>query len=121
MSLKQSIVVVNEYTVKTGKKAGSRGGSPGAYVLRYMARNQATEDVTPVRLYEADSYITRYMARKEASETLYSVPEIKTAVADDIRIEESDPFIVKAVAPVQTNAPAAVSYEEAEFKTEVPL
>ena len=49
------------------------------------------------------------------------VPEIKTAVADDIRIEESDPFIVKAVAPVQTNAPAAVSYEEAEFKTEVPL
>ena len=81
MSLKQSIVVVNEYTVKTGKKAGSRGGSPGAYVLRYMARNQATEDVTPVRLYEADSYITRYMARKEASETLYSVPEIKTAMA----------------------------------------
>lgn len=80
MSLKQSIVVVNEYTIKTGNKTGSRGGSPGSYVLRYMARNLATEDVTPVRLFEADSYITRYMARKEAAETLSSVPEIKTAM-----------------------------------------
>lgn len=77
MGLKQSIVVVNEYTVKTGKKSGSRGGTPGDYVLRYMARDGATEDLTPVRLQDTDAYITRYMARKEATETLDSVQEIK--------------------------------------------
>lgn len=77
MGLKQSIVVVNEYTVKTGSKGGSRGGTPGDYVLRYMARDGATEDLTPVRLEDTDAYITRYMARKEATETMDSVAGIK--------------------------------------------
>lgn len=76
MGLKQSIVVVNEYTIKN-KKGGSRGGTPGDYVTRYMARTGATEDLTPVRLEDTDAYITRYMARKEASETLNSVSDIK--------------------------------------------
>lgn len=81
MSLKQSIVIVNEYTVKT-PGGGSRGGTPGDYVLRYMGRDMATEDLTPVKLTDAEDYITRYMAREEASETLGSVPEIKTAMRD---------------------------------------
>lgn len=76
MGLKQSIVVVNEYTVKTAK-GGSRGGTPGNYVMRYMARNKATEDLTPVKLEDTDVYITRYMARKKACETLNSVSSIK--------------------------------------------
>lgn len=76
MGLKQSIVVVNEYTVKTAK-GGSRGGTPGNYVMRYMARNKATEDLTPVKLEDTDMYITRYMARKKACETLNSVSSIK--------------------------------------------
>ena len=80
MSLKQSIVIVNEYTLKTGSKSGSRGGTPGDYVVRYMARDLATEDVTPVKLQDTDSYILRYMARKEASERLNSVPEIKASM-----------------------------------------
>ena len=81
MGLKQSIVVVNEYTIKN-KKGGSRGGTPGDYVTRYMARTGATEDLTPVRLEDADAYITRYMARKEAAETLNSVNEIKRGMKD---------------------------------------
>lgn len=80
MSLKQSVVIVNEYTVKTGSKSGSRGGTPGDYVLRYMARNLATEDITPVRLTDADTYITKYMARKSAAESLDSVPEMKVSM-----------------------------------------
>ena len=80
MSLKQSVVIVNEYTVKTGSKSGSRGGTPGDYVLRYMARNLATEDITPVRLTDADTYITKYMARKSAVESLDSVPEMKVSM-----------------------------------------
>lgn len=82
MSLKQSIVIVNEYTIKNGKSSGSRGGTPGDYVKRYMARDRATEDVTPVRLSDAESYIQRYMARKEASESLDSVPKIKRKMRD---------------------------------------
>lgn len=79
MSLKQSVVIVNQYTIKTGS-GGSRGGTPGNYVLNYMARDQAVEDLTPVRLEDQDAYIVRYMARKEATETLDSVPEIKKAM-----------------------------------------
>lgn len=81
MGLKQSIVVVNEYTVKTAK-GGSRGGTPGNYVMRYMARDRATEDLTPVKLEDTDVYITRYMARKKACETLSSVPSIKKGMRD---------------------------------------
>lgn len=82
MGLKQSIVVVNEFSVPTGNKSGTRGGTPGDYVLRYMARSGATEDITPVRLDDADAYITRYMARKEATEKYDSVGRIKQGMRD---------------------------------------
>lgn len=78
MGLKQSIVVVNEYTIKNKSgKGGSRGGTPGDYVMRYMSRTGAVEDLTPVRLQDTDEYITRYMARKEAAENMSPVGEIK--------------------------------------------
>lgn len=77
MSLKQSIVVVNEYTVKTGSKSGSRGGTPGDYVIRYMSRNGAVENVSPSRLRDTDDYIMKYMARESAVEHYNNVPEIK--------------------------------------------
>lgn len=82
MGLKQSIIVVNEFSVPTGNKGGTRGGTPGKYVLRYMARSGATEDITPVRLDDADTYITRYMARKEATEKYDSVGRIKQGMRD---------------------------------------
>ena len=79
MSLKQSIVVVSEFSVKT-KSGGTRGGTPGDYVMRYMARDKAVEDLTPVRLEDTDNYIQRYMLREKATESLDSVPKIKTAM-----------------------------------------
>lgn len=83
MGLKQNIVVVNEYTIKAKNSSkGSRGGTPGDYVLRYMARKGAVEDVTPVRLQDTDAYIVRYMARAEATETLSSVGEIKKGMKE---------------------------------------
>ena len=72
MSLKQNIVVVNEYTVN-----GSRGATPGEYVTRYMARNGATEDVTPVFKLNTDDYVTRYMARETAVDEAVDVPNLK--------------------------------------------
>ena len=80
MALKQSIVVVSEFTNKGGVSKGSRGNTPGEYVTRYMGRDKATEDLTPVRLEDTESYITRYMARKTAAETLGSVPDIKKSM-----------------------------------------
>lgn len=83
MGLKQSIVIVNEYSIKNkGSKGGSRGGTPGDYVLRYMARDKAVEDLTPVRLEDHESFITRYMARKEASDTCISVADEKAKIRD---------------------------------------
>lgn len=81
MSLKQSIVVVSEYTVKSASGKGSRGSTPGSYIIRYMSRDKATEDLTPVR-FDNETYIERYMARKEATETASSVPEIKKNMKD---------------------------------------
>lgn len=81
MSSKQDIVIVNEYTVKNNK-GGSRGGTPGDYVLRYMAREDAVEQCVPVRLYDVDNYITRYMAREDAVESLETADEIRKEIKD---------------------------------------
>ena len=62
MSLKQSIVIVNEYTVKKPGGKGSHGATPGDYITRYMARDRATEPVTPIRATDLDDYIGNYMA-----------------------------------------------------------
>lgn len=78
MSLKQSVVIVNEFTVKTAK-GGTRGGTPGDYVLRYMARDGATEDLTPVRM-DTENFITRYMARSDAVDNALSISD--SSVAD---------------------------------------
>jgi hypothetical protein len=80
MGLKQSVVVVNEFTTKTAN-GGTRGGTPGDYVLRYMARDGATEDLTPVRK-DTENFIMRYMARKEAVDVARSVPELKEDMRD---------------------------------------
>lgn len=78
MGLKQSVVIVNEYSIKNKSgKGGSRGGTPGDYVMRYMSRPRATEDLTPVRLQDTDQFIMRYMARKDASETCISIEDEK--------------------------------------------
>lgn len=71
VTLKQSIIVVNEYTIKTDTETGgSRGGSPGAYVTRYMARELATEPIAPVQRRDLDSFVTKYMARADAVESM---------------------------------------------------
>lgn len=72
VTLKQSIIVVNEYTIKTDtdKTGGTRGGSPGAYVTRYMARELATEPIAPVHRTSLDNFVTKYMARADAVESM---------------------------------------------------
>jgi hypothetical protein len=75
MSLKQSIVVKNEFSLRTAN-GGTRGGTPGSYVLRYMTRKGATEALTHQR-GEIAGYIQEYMARDEATEQAISVSDIK--------------------------------------------
>lgn len=73
MGLKQDVIIVNEFSVPLpagGKKKGSRGGTPGEYVTRYMARELATEPLAPIRLQRTDDLIMRYMARESATESL---------------------------------------------------
>lgn len=65
-SLKKSIVVVNEYA-RIDVDAG-RGKTPGQYVVRYMARGDAVEQLAPIRHDDIDHFITRYMARGDAVE-----------------------------------------------------
>lgn len=66
MTLKQDIVVVNEFSVPLPGRGGSRGSTPGSYVSRYMARDSAVETLAPVRRLRTDDFIERYMARQAA-------------------------------------------------------
>lgn len=76
MGLKQSIIVKNEFTCKT-PNGGTRGGSPGSYIIDYMSRGGATEVLTPVRRSDDQNYILNYMLREEAAKDAESVPELK--------------------------------------------
>ncbi|WP_257478321.1 relaxase MobL [Acidipropionibacterium jensenii] len=68
MSLRSDVVVVNEFSVPTPGGGGTRGGTPGSYVTRYMARGTATETLAPIRKDSADDFIMRYMVRNSAVE-----------------------------------------------------
>lgn len=76
MGIKQSIVVKNEFTCKTAN-GGTRGSSPGSYIIDYMSRGGATEVLTPVRRHDHQNYILNYMLREEAAKDVESVPELK--------------------------------------------
>lgn len=79
MGLKQDIVIVNEFSLPT-PSGGTRGATPGSFVLRYMARNGACEDMAPIRREDNDEYIRRYMARREATEAYDSVARVRDGV-----------------------------------------
>lgn len=66
MGIDRDIVIVSQFSVPDGHGGGSRGGTPGKYVTRYMAREGATEILAPVRRDAVDTYIERYMARESA-------------------------------------------------------
>lgn len=87
-NISRGIVIVNEFTIH-----GSRGSTPGRYVIEYMARDGASENLTPTvardekiqamerkmhdvyrqdisrgRTDDMPDYITRYMARETATD-----------------------------------------------------
>jgi hypothetical protein len=68
MGLKRDIVIVNEFSVPLPGGKGSRGTTPGDYVTRYMAREQATESLAPIQRLRTDNFILRYMARESVIE-----------------------------------------------------
>lgn len=78
MSLKSSIVLVNEFSVPKMGGGGSRGGTPGSYVTRYMAREDAVESLAPIQRLRTDDFIVRYMARESAVERAPSSAAAKT-------------------------------------------
>lgn len=77
MGLKQSIVVVNEFTYKTGSNQGTRGSSPKNYVMGYMARGDAVEDVVLSQLHTEDSLQRKYEVREQIASTSESIPEMR--------------------------------------------
>src|SRR5699024_12142672 len=78
MGLKQDVVVVNEYSVPLPGGKGSRGGTPGNYVTRYMAREQAVESLAPIQRLRTDDFILRYIARDSAVERAPTARAAKT-------------------------------------------
>lgn len=67
MGLKQDVVIKNQFTVNRNGVA-TKGATPGFYVLQYMARNNATEVLSPVQYRDIENFQLRYMARKSATD-----------------------------------------------------
>ncbi|QXV57381.1 relaxase MobL [Amycolatopsis sp. TNS106] len=65
MTLRASIVIVNEFSVPLPEGKGTRGATPGHYITRYMAREQATEPLAPIHRQRTDDFLERYAARDE--------------------------------------------------------
>ena len=80
MSLKQSIVIVSEFTFKTKSGGGSRGATPGAYAYDYMARGDAVEPLPPVKLFANDKFDEIYRARERAMRESASVDDLKASM-----------------------------------------
>lgn len=85
MGLKQSIVVKNQFTVKTGDSSVRRGTTPGRYVTRYMARKGATEPIAPIRQSRTDDFIQKYMARESATEALRNPIEVQRKAEEVVK------------------------------------
>ena len=76
MSLKQSIVVRNEFSTRQSGGKGTRGSSPAAYI-DYMTRDPAVEGVTPIKLRNLDKIADRYQAKSEAVDAGPDLPRIR--------------------------------------------
>lgn len=72
MDLKKAIVIKNEFTNTAGGSRGTRGSTPGKFVIDYMSREDATETLAPVEVNDSGLvfYATRYMARSDATEKM---------------------------------------------------
>ncbi|MEK4529844.1 relaxase MobL [Paenibacillus sp. FSL H8-0104] len=103
MGMKQDIVIKSEYTnnARSHSGKGSRGSSPGQYVMSYMTREDATEVLAPVRMsvaaggkdypaYDSAAF-TRYMARDQATERLIAKDDEDLLNAD----EYGSPLVLK--------------------------
>lgn len=77
MSLKQSIAIMNEFS-----QAGSRGSTPGDFVKRYMLRDDACENVTPVLLRDTDAIGALYENRLLAAQSADTVPPMKKGMRE---------------------------------------
>ena len=77
MGLSQSIVIKSRFSVPQGHGKGSRGGTPGKFVMRYMARAAATENLAPTKLRDTDALLDRYDAMAQAAKDAVSVADMK--------------------------------------------
>ena len=66
MGLSQSIVVVNEFSVRGSGGVGSRGSTPGLYVERYIIDDEKNEALWPITTDTVDDARLRYEAHADA-------------------------------------------------------
>lgn len=134
MNINQGIVIVNEFTIR-----GSRGNSPGNYVLEYMARDRASENLTPTMVrsehvkkmekhinetfkreatnqtgQNMSDFVVRYMARDTATEMV--MLEGETSI-DSLRKEFEDIQGLSGVAFSPTSL--SMSHDEVKEKSKL--
>lgn len=73
MELSKAIVIKSEFSVPRDG-AGTRGSTPGAYVERYMARDDAIVALYPLSHERIDFFVRGYMARDGATVSTSHAP-----------------------------------------------
>lgn len=122
--LAKEIVIVNEFSIpekSRGKTFGSRGSTPGEYVLRYMARDRASETLAPIKLDALDDFVVHYMARAGASEALGyqdSLPRTLMDVSDrgGLSFGHIDEFTEPSVSFSESELKSVSSYIQSGFE-----
>ena len=80
MGLSQDIVIHSQFSSYLGYGRGTRGGTPGNYVLQYMARDSAPEYIAPTKLSDADPLLKRYDLMSDVASNANTVGDLKTGV-----------------------------------------
>ena len=82
MGLSQDIVVKSRFSIPTGHGTGTRGGTPGKFILRYMSRDLAGENIAPTRVSETEDYLHRYDLREQAVQDSVDIPTLRRKIKD---------------------------------------
>lgn len=105
------VVVVNEWTRKNADGSGSRGATPGDYLTRYMAREDAVEFIAPARVDDVSTYMTRYMARENAVDEAAVGPKRRRGYSDNAAsgAPADDTISIASQGAVQSHAQLAAA------------
>lgn len=115
--LKRDVVIVNEYTVKGKGGKGSRGSTPGNYVMQYMSRPDAVEKSLTKEGYMTRSSATEQLPNEVSKDKLSGVAFSEDDISMPKRkVKRKSKEIQKAYDEGKTVMKTVISFSEDYLK-----